>query len=202
VQSEQLLTGTERTLPNLERNLVHLKHFAAALHTSDTDLLQALDGLATVGDVLRAHPGEFDATLANLVPLATNLGDVLNAREQDLADLAGQGRAVLDQVAQRADRLPSIAASLNGFLGVWIADLTVGPNWRILVTSAPASGSAYPPGAEPRPEPRAAAVARIAGTNTSVQDLAGVLLAPVETPDLQRMPVTRGIVRPLPVVMP
>jgi len=197
VQSEQLLTATERTLPNLQRNLVHLKHFAAALHSSDTNLLRALDGLATVGDVLRAHPAEFDATLQNLVPLATNLGDIFTNRQTDLADLAGQGRAVLDQVAQRADKLPSIVQSLNGFLGAWIADLSVGPNWRILVTTAPASGTAYPPGQEPRPEPHAAAVARLTGANAAVQDLAGVLFAPVETPDLQRLPVPRSIVRPL-----
>ena len=35
LQSEKLLTETERTLPNLERNLVHLKNFAAALNDTD-----------------------------------------------------------------------------------------------------------------------------------------------------------------------
>ena len=200
VQSEHLLTATERTLPNLERNLVHLRHFAAALHSSDTDLLQALDGLNTVGDVLRAHPDEFDATLSNLVPLTANLGDILSARQTDLGDLAGQGRAVLDQVAKRAEHLPALVNALNGFLGVWVADLSQGPNWRILVTTGPASGHAYGPGEAPAPEPRAAALARIAGPTPSVQDLAGVLLAPVETPDLQRMSVVHGILHPLPLV--
>jgi ABC-type transporter Mla subunit MlaD len=149
-----------------------------------------------VGDVLRQHPAEFDATLQNLVPLATNLGDILNDRETDLADLAGQGRGVLDQVAKRAENLPALVSALNGFLGVWVADLTVGPNWRILVTTAPASGHAYAPGTQPQPAPRDAALARIAGASTSAQDLAGILLAPVETPDLQRMPVARSLLRP------
>jgi len=187
VQSEQLLTGTERTLPNLERNLVHLKHFAAALHSSDTDLLQALDGLATVGDVIRDHPQEFNATLSNLVPLTTDLGDVLTARQTDLGDLAGKGRAVLDQVANRAPKLPNLVGALDGFLGAWVADLSQGPNWRIFVTTALASGHAYAPGAEPQPEPHAAAVQRLTGGNTAVDGLADLLLAPVPTDVVQRM---------------
>jgi virulence factor Mce-like protein len=202
LQGETLLTQTERTLPNLERNLVHLKHFASALNQSDTDLLRALDGLSAVGDVLRAHPQEFDATLQNLVPLATNLGDVLTARQGDLGDLAGKGRAVLDQVANRSQNLPNLVNALDGFLGVWVADLSQGPNWRILVTTSPLpSGHAYPPGTEPHPEPRAAALLRISGGAQSAAGLADLLLAPVPTQDLQHMPVPRSpLLRPLPVL--
>jgi virulence factor Mce-like protein len=198
VQGEQLLTGTERTLPNLERNLVHLQHFAAALHSTDSDLLRALNGLAEVGDVLRARPHEFDATIQNLVPLATNLGDVLTARQTDLGDLAGKGRAVLDQVAARPNALPALASALDGFLGAWVADLSEGPNWRILVTSSPASGQAYAPGQQPRPEPgRTAAMRRIAPDGSAARGIADILLAPVPTQDL---PSPSPVVRPLPVV--
>ena len=202
VQGEHLLTGTERTLPNLERNLVHLRHFASALNQSDTDLLRALDGLTAVGEVLRTHPEEFDATLNNLVPLATNLGDVFTARQSDLGTLAGEGRAVLDQVALRADKLPDLAGALDGFLGVWVADLSQSPNWRILVTSAPASGHAYPPGGQPHPEPpRDAALRRIAGGGVGSRDLADILFAPVPTDDLQLVPAPqRSIGRPLPTI--
>jgi phospholipid/cholesterol/gamma-HCH transport system substrate-binding protein len=201
VQSETLLTQTERTLPNLERNLVHLKYFASALNQSDTDLLRALGGLTAVGDVLRAHPQEFDATLRNLVPLATNLGDILTARQTDLSDLAGKGRVVLDQVANRAQKLPNLVSALDGFLGVWVADLSQGPNWRIFVTTAPASGHTYPPGTEPLPEPRATAMRRITGGHTSITDLADVLLAAVPTQDLRRIPSPRlPVLRPLPLV--
>src|SRR5207249_4317343 len=84
-----------------------------------------------------------------LVPLTTGLGDVLTARQTDLGDLAGKGRAVLDQVANRAPKLPNLVNALDGFLGAWVADLSQGPNWRIFVTTALASGHAYPPGAEP-----------------------------------------------------
>jgi virulence factor Mce-like protein len=196
LQSERLLTGTERTLPNFERNLVHLKHFSAALDQSDTDLLRALDGLTTVGNVLRAHPDEFRATVRNLVPLATDLGDILSARQHDLGVLAGQGRAVLQQVSDRASKLPSVVSVLDGFLGVWIADLSVGPNWRILVTNAPASGHAYPPGSEPHPAARLNALARISGKGPAL-DLADVLLAPVPTEDLPHAGGPRNVVVPL-----
>jgi ABC-type transporter Mla subunit MlaD len=198
VQGEQLLTGTERTLPNLERNLVHLQHFSAALHSSDTDLLRALNGLAEIGDVLRTHPQDFDATIQNLVPLATNLGDVLTARQTDLGDLAGKGRAVLDQVAARTDDLAKLAPALDGFLGVWVADLSEGPNWRILVTTSPASGQAYAAGQEPHPEPgRTAAMRRIAPDGSPARGIADILLAPLPTQDL---PTPPPLSRPLPVV--
>ena len=200
VQGARLLTSTERTLPNLERNLVHLKHFAAALDASDTDLLRALDGLTAVGDVIRAHPREFEATLRNLVPLATDLGDVFTARQRDLADLAGKGRAVLDEVAERANKLPHLVDALDGFLGVWVADLSVGPNWRIFVTSAPASGHSYPPGTEPRPEQRSNAMDRIAPGGGRARSLADILLAPVPTDTLQRMSARPPrLFRPLPI---
>jgi phospholipid/cholesterol/gamma-HCH transport system substrate-binding protein len=199
VQSEQLLTATERTLPNLQRNLVHLQHFAAALDTSDTDLLRALDGLTTVGQILRDHPQEFDATLSNLVPLTTDLGDLLTSREADLASLAGQGRAVLDQVAKRSQALPGLVDALDGFLGVWVADLSQAPNWRIFVTSAPASGHAYPPGTQPQPDPRAAAMRRISRGDARAGDLADVLFAAVPTEDLPRAPASAPL--PLPTVL-
>jgi hypothetical protein len=133
--------------------------------------------------VLRAHRAEFRATVGNLVPLATDLGDILSARQHDLGVIAGQGRAVLQQVADRASKLPGVVSVLDGFLGVWIADLSVGPNWRILVTNALASGHAYPPGSEPHPAARTAALARISGNGPGL-DLADILLAPVPTENL------------------
>jgi virulence factor Mce-like protein len=180
LQGEKLLTETERTLPALERNLVHLKHFAAALDQSDTELVEALGGLAAVGEVVRDHPDEFRRTVSSLVPLARDLGDVLNARRQDLADLAGKGRPVLEQVATRAPKLPGIVDVLDGFLGVWIADLSEGPNWRIYVTDPPVVlGEPYPPGEEPAP--RQAAVKRLAGPGGPSPQLLELVLTPVPT---------------------
>jgi hypothetical protein len=89
--------------------------------------------------------------------LARDLGDVLTAREGDLSDIASKGRAVLEEVAQRAPKLPSIVRSLDGFLGVWVADLSEGPNWRIYVTDPPiVLGEPYPAGEEPTPRKVAA----------------------------------------------
>jgi phospholipid/cholesterol/gamma-HCH transport system substrate-binding protein len=164
LQSEKLLTETERTLPNLERNLVHLKNFAAALDDTDESFLKALDGLSAVGEAIRSHPEEFRRTVNALVPLAKDLGDVLTARQQDLADIAGDGRRVLDEVAERAKNLPHLVELLDSFLGVWILDLSEGPNWRIYVTDPPiVGGTPYPPGEEPAP--RHAAIAQFIERN-------------------------------------
>src|SRR5207249_2300556 len=126
-QGEALLTGTERTLPNLERNLIHLKHFASALDQSDTSLLQALDGLSRVGDAIRNNPDAFRNTVSGLVPIAQNLGDIFTDRQSDLNDLAGKQRAILDVVDARASKLPTVVTLLDGFLGVWVQDLSAGP---------------------------------------------------------------------------
>ena len=93
----------------------------------------------------------------------------------------------LDQVAKRAPALPSLVRALDGFLGTWVADLSQGPNWRIFVTTALASGHAYAPGTQPHPEPHAAAVQRLTGGNSAVGSLADLLLAPVPTDEVQRM---------------
>jgi virulence factor Mce-like protein len=187
VQSERLLTGTERTLPNLERNLVHLQHFAAALHSTDTSLLQALNGLDQVGMVIRDDPDAFRATLADLSDTAGTLGDIVTSRRQDLADIAGEGAPVLRTVADRANTLPHIVHSLDGFLGVWIADLSVGPNWRIYVVNPLAlTGTPYPTGMQP--QPRTDAVDAVAGSSSGTKhSLIDTLLAPLPTSDIQKL---------------
>lgn len=200
VQSERLLTETQRTLPNLERNLVHLRNFAEALDETDTELLQALGGLTAVGEAIRDHPDEFRRTVSALVPLSRDLGDILTARQQDLADLAGKGRAVLEVVEARAHKLPGIVDLLDGFLGVWVADLSEGPYWRIAVTDPPVLlGEPYAPGTEP--SPRTAALRTLA-TDADVPspDLLDLLLAPVPTEQLEE--ATEGLDLPIRVRTP
>jgi virulence factor Mce-like protein len=185
LQSEKLLTETERTLPNLERNLVHLKNFAAALNETDDSFLQALDGLSAVGEAIRDNPEAFRRTVLGLVPLARDLGDVLTARQQDLSDIAGKGRAVLDTVAQRAPKLPRLVQLLDGFLGVWVLDLSEGPNWRIYVTDPLIiGGEPYPPGEAPAP--RKAAIAELIKKNDAegIAGLLGVILDAVPLDNL------------------
>jgi virulence factor Mce-like protein len=200
VQSLELLTETERTLPDFERNLVHLRNFASALDQTDTELVQALGGLAAVGEAIRDHPDEFRRTVEGLVPLARDLGDVLTARQKDLADLAGKGRPVLQSVEARAPKLPALVDALDGFLGVWVADLSEGPHWRIAVTDPPIlTGEPYAPGTEPAP--RATAVRRLAETpDAPPADLLDIVLAPVETEDLEeaadRLGLPIGVVGP------
>jgi len=193
VQSEHLLTATERTLPNLERNLVHLQHFAAALNTSDTSLLQALNGLDEVGIAIRDHPDAFKQTVSDLSGLASNLGDIVTARQSDLSDIAGQGAAVLRTVADRANSLPHLVDALDGFLGVWVADLADGPYWRIYVVNPTlVTGSPYSPGTEPKP--RTDAIAAVSGQKQGPRKtLIDVLLAPVPTKDIQRIAGQLGV---------
>jgi virulence factor Mce-like protein len=193
VQSLKLLTETQRTLPNLERNLVHLKNFASALNATDTDLLNALDGLIAVGEVIREHPRELEETLTDLVPLASDLGDILTARQSDLADLAGKGAAVLDVVADRADKLPGLVGVLDKFLTVWVKDLTPGPHWRISETDPPIiTGEPYGPGEAP--EPNTALAARLAGPDPILRNLISILVADV------RMPSTGTVSRLNPIL--
>jgi phospholipid/cholesterol/gamma-HCH transport system substrate-binding protein len=181
VQSAKLLSQTERTLPNLERNLVHLKNFASALNSTDTDLLNALDGLIAVGEVIRSHPAAFDRTLSELVPLASDLGDILTARQSDLADLAGEGAAVLKVVADRAHKLPGLVGVLDKFLSVWVKDLTPGPHWRISETDPPIiTGDPYGPGEAP--SPNTALAARLAGPDPILRNLISILVADVRMP--------------------
>jgi virulence factor Mce-like protein len=178
VQSAKLLTETQVTLPNLERNLVHLRHFASALNQTDTDLLAALDGLTAVGEVIRDNPDAFEKTVAGLVPLASDLGDILTARQSDLGDLAGEGAAVLKVVADRANKLPGLVGVLDSFLTVWVKDLTPGPHWRISETDPPIfTGDPYEPGEAPAPN--TALVARLAGPDPILRDLVGILFSPV-----------------------
>jgi virulence factor Mce-like protein len=178
LQSEKLLTETERTLPNLERNLVHLKNFARAINDTDTDLLNALDGLSAVGEVIRDNPDEFRRTVSGLVPLARDLGDIFIARERDLGDLAGKQRRILDEVAERAPRLPALVRVLDSFLTVWVLDLSEGPYWRISVTDPPIPlGEPYAPGEEPRP--RSYAILRAPPAPVSDGELTDMLLGPL-----------------------
>ena len=195
VQGLKLLTETERTLPAFERNLVHLRNFASALDQTDTDLLAALEGLEAVGEAIRSHPDEFRQTISGLVPLARDLGDVLTARQSDLADLAGKGRRVLEAVEARAPKLPSVVRLLDGFLGVWVADLSEGPNWRITVADPPTPlGEPYAPGTEP--SPRTAAVQQLAAQpDAPPADLLDLLLAPVPTEDIREVVRTLRIPR-------
>ena len=184
LQSERLLTETERTLPNLERNLVHLKNFASAVNQTDTDLLNALDGLSAVGEVIRDNPDEFRRTVSDLVPLARDLGDLFTAREGDLADLGGKQRAILDEVAERKDKLPALVRVLDSFLTVWVLDLSEGPYWRISVTEPPiVSGEPYAPGDEPTP--RSFAIVSAPAGRTSNRDLTDLLFGPL-APDVRR----------------
>ena len=193
VQSLELLTETERTLPNLERNLVHLRNFSSALNTTDTDLLNALDGLTRVGEAIRDHPDEFREVVSGLVPLANDLGDLLTARESDLGDLADKQLAVLREVQERKDKLPGIVRVLDGFLGVWVADLSEGPFWRITVADPPTPlGEPYGPGEAPAP--RTASLAALDSKTTAVDDVLDVLLAPV--PD-EAIPQTARKLAPL-----
>ncbi|MCA1830407.1 MAG: MCE family protein [Actinobacteria bacterium] len=186
VQSEHLLTATERTLPNLERNLVHLEHFAAALNSTDTSLLQALNGLDQVGQAIRDHPEEFRQTLTSLTGLSKNLGDVFTARQADLGTLAGEGAPVLRSVSDRANKLPHIVDAVKGFLGVWVADLSDGPYWRIYVVDPTlVGGEPYAPGTEPKPRSNATSVlaGQRKGTKKSLVD---VLLGAVPTDAIER----------------
>ena len=181
VQSLKLLTETERTLPNFERNLVHLRHFASALNQTDTDLTNALDGLTAVGEVIRDNPDAFERTVEGLVPLASDLGDILTARKSDLGDLAGEGAAVLRAVAERAPKLPGTVGVLDDFLTVWVKDLSPGPHWRISETEPPiVTGEPYGPGEEP--QPNTVLLAAIARDDRRVAQLAAILLAPVREP--------------------
>ena len=193
LQSEHLLTTTERTLPNLERNLVHLQHFASALHSTDTSLLQALNGLDQVGTAIRDHPDAFRATLANLSDVSSTLGDIVSSHERDLSDIAGQGAPVLRTVADRANKLPHIASSLDGFLGVWAADLPDGPYWRIYVVN-PVLLMGQPYSVGTQPQPRADAVDAVAGAKQGPRHtLIDTLLAPVPTQGIQKLVGQLGV---------
>lgn len=193
IQGERLLTETERTLPNLERNLVHLRNFASAIDQTDTELVEALGGLAAIGEVIRDRPQEFRETLEALLPLSRDLGDVLTARQKDLADLAGKGRPVLEAVAARAAKLPALVGLLDGFLGVWVKDLSQGPHWRIAVTDPPVmTGEPYPPGEEP--SPRQAALTRLgSGLDEPPMDLLELALAPVPTEEIEEQSSRLGM---------
>jgi phospholipid/cholesterol/gamma-HCH transport system substrate-binding protein len=196
IQSAKLLTETERTLPNLERNLVHLKYFASALNQTDTDLISALDGLIDVGEVIRTHPDEFNRTVSELVPLVSDLGDILTARQSDLGDIAGKGAAVLKVVADRADTLPGTVDVLDKFLTVWVKDLTPGPHWRIWETDpAIITGDPYGPGEAP--SPNTALAAQLAGPDPVMRALISILVADVHMPStgtLSRLnPVLTGL---------
>lgn len=181
VQSAKLLTETERTLPNLERNLVHLQRFADALNQTDTDLIRALEGLIAVGEVIRDNPQALRRTLSELVPLASDLGDILTARQGDLADIAGKGAAVLQVVADRADDLPGTVRVLDRFLTVWVKDLTPGPHWRISETDPVILlGDPYGPGEAP--SPNTALAARLGGSDPAVRNLVSIIVADVVLP--------------------
>jgi hypothetical protein len=91
---------------------------------------------------------------------------------------------VLESVAARAPKLPALVEVLDGFLGVWIADLSEGPHWRITETEPPVVlGEPYPPGTEP--QPRTQALRRLAADpDAPPADLLDIVLAPVPTEDL------------------
>ena len=76
--------------------------------------------------------------------------------------------------------------ALDGFLGVWVADLSAGPYWRIYVTNPPiVGGEPYAPGTQPKP--RAEAIAQLSGQKRGARkSLIDILLAPVPTDVIQK----------------
>jgi hypothetical protein len=148
-----------------------------------------------VGTAIEQHPDAFKATLTNLSDLSANLGDVVSSQQSNLGDLAGKGAPVLATVAARANKIPHIASSLEGFLGVWVADLADGPYWRIYVVNPLLlTGDPYSPGQEP--QPRTDAVNAVAGTKTGPRHtLIDTLLAPIGTADVQKLAGRLGLHR-------
>lgn len=202
VQGATALSETERTLPNLENNLGHLRDLAVTLDDADDDLLRAMEGLTTAGQALNRSSDELRTTLEALAGITRDFGDIVVEREQDLSDLAGQGRAVLELVAEYAPELPDILATLDSFLGVWILDLSEGPWWRITLTQGFADDPPYAPGEEPRPRTADAAALR----DRALRELAGdpdapppaltdILLAPVPDGTLDELLENLGIGR-------
>ncbi|MEO7295505.1 MAG: MCE family protein [Candidatus Limnocylindria bacterium] len=193
LQGEQALTGTQSTLPQLERNLQHLQSFSAALDRSDTDLLRALDSLEKAGRPIISGRGELETIFRQLTPLMRDLGDVLIAREKDLGDLSAKGADILDVVKAKAPQLPALVKLLDGFLGVWIADLSFGPYWRItnLVGTPPAGP--YPPGTAPAPVspasagPRDEALRKLGGADPRSPGLVDVVLGALPTAEVEKL---------------
>ncbi|HVL81608.1 MAG TPA: MCE family protein [Actinomycetota bacterium] len=192
VQGVDLLEGTRETLPEFERNLQHLDTFSRALDEADEDLLRAMDGLERVGGTTARNAEQLRALLRHLPSVSRDLGDILSAREPDLADLATQGAPVLEVVAAKADSIPRLLQLTDGFLGMWIVNLSAGPYWRIFVTDEPPHPRPYPPGEEPRPRMTTTAAERRALLRDvgamrrgEVPALPDALLAPI-APDRAR----------------
>jgi virulence factor Mce-like protein len=150
-QSADFLDATAQTLPEFERNMQHLRNFSDAVDRADDDLLRTLDALEEAGGTVNRNSAQLREVLRHLPALSRDLGDIFGAREQDLVLLAEQGAPVLELVASRANDLPQLLQLVDGFLGVWIVDLSAGPYWRIFVTSDPADAHPYSPGTGPGP---------------------------------------------------
>lgn len=202
-QGAKLLDETAGTLPEFERNLVHLRNFGETLDDVDSDLLEALDSLEIASAAIGRRAGELEVVLDSLPRLTGDLGDVFQARRGDLADLAAEGADVLRALQAKAPDLPAVVRLLDGFLGVWLADLSAGPYWRILVTEAPTlAAQPYPPGGGPAPRGRSAERAALLGRIPRApadgsSSLTELLFAPVPTealpPVIDRLGVGIGV---------
>ena len=128
VQSAKLLTETERTLPNLERNLVHLKNFAVGAER---------DGHRPAQSAGRPHRGRRSdprtsrrrSSRRSRTSSRSRATSATSSRRASptSATSPASGAAVLKVVADRADKLPGLVSVLDKFLAVWVKDLHARP---------------------------------------------------------------------------
>ena len=95
VQLNQLLEGTNPSLPDLQANLRALSPTADIYNQASPDLLAALDNLVTTSQTLVQQRAAFESTFRSVTSASNVTTDFLAANRANIIDLAATSRPTL-----------------------------------------------------------------------------------------------------------
>jgi phospholipid/cholesterol/gamma-HCH transport system substrate-binding protein len=113
VQLNQLLEGTNPSLPDLVAVINRLSPTADIYNAATPDLIGALDNLVTTSQTLVQQRAAFEATFRTVTSAANVTTDFLVANRDNIINLAATSRPVLDLLARYSPEFPCLLSQLT-----------------------------------------------------------------------------------------
>jgi virulence factor Mce-like protein len=113
VQLNQLLEGTNPSLPDLVAVINRLSPTADIFNAASPDLIGALDNLVTTSRTLVQQRAAFESTFRSVTSASNVTTDFLAANRDNIINLAATSRPVLDLLARYSPEFPCLLQQLT-----------------------------------------------------------------------------------------
>jgi phospholipid/cholesterol/gamma-HCH transport system substrate-binding protein len=113
VQLNQLLEGTNPSLPDLVAVINRLAPTADIYNAASPDLIGALDNLVTTSQTLVQQRAAFESTFRTVTSASNVTTDFLAANRNNIINLAATSRPVLDLLARYSPEFPCLLQQLT-----------------------------------------------------------------------------------------